>query len=90
MPIIIEKLTPAEIEKQGIKKWPIWEKEVSTFPWFYDSTEKCFFLEGEVIVTDKESGTRYEIKKGDFVTFPANMSCVWEIRKPVKKHYRFE
>ncbi|MFP3875020.1 MAG: cupin domain-containing protein, partial [Thiohalophilus sp.] len=27
---------------------------------------------------------------GDLVTFPAGMSCTWEIREPVKKHYDFE
>ena len=28
--------------------------------------------------------------KGDLVTFPAGMSCTWEIRRPVRKHYRFD
>ena len=23
------------------------------------------------------------------LTFPRGMSCVWDIRKPVRKHYRF-
>jgi uncharacterized cupin superfamily protein len=29
------------------------------------------------------------IGKGDLVTFPAGMSCTWEVRGAVKKHYRF-
>ena len=90
MPVTIEKLNDAEIRGRGIRNWPVWEKEVSTFPWFYDSPEMCLFLEGEVVVTDKDTGKRYEIRKGDFVTFPADMACTWEVRKPVKKHYRFE
>jgi uncharacterized cupin superfamily protein len=28
--------------------------------------------------------------KGDLVTFPKGMSCVWEIHGDVKKHYRFD
>jgi uncharacterized protein len=26
---------------------------------------------------------------GALVTFPAGMSCTWNITAPVKKHYRF-
>src|SRR6185295_19351432 len=35
----------------GVLSWPIWTKEVSTFPWSYDSAETCYFLEGDVVVT---------------------------------------
>ena len=35
----------------GVKSWPIWTKEQSEFPWHYDDTETCYFLEGEVEVT---------------------------------------
>jgi len=90
MSVIIEKLDAAEIEKRGIKRWAIWEKEISQFPWFYDSPEMCLFLEGEVVVTDSDTGKKYEIKKGDFVTFPAEMACTWDVKRPVKKHYRFD
>lgn len=85
--ITIQKLTDEEIKEKGIEKWPIWEKEVSTFDWYYDETEQCFFLEGKVKV--KTSDGEYVIAKGDFVTFPAGLSCVWEIVEPVRKHYRF-
>ena len=27
--------------------------------------------------------------KGDFVTFPKGLSCVWDIKAPVNKHYNF-
>lgn len=39
--------------KLGVFDWPIWEKEVSEFPWEYDERERCFFLEGDVVVTPK-------------------------------------
>ncbi|HOW50471.1 MAG TPA: cupin domain-containing protein [bacterium] len=90
MSVIIEKLNDTEIQKRGIKSWSIWEKEVSNFPWFYDSQEQCLFLEGEVTITDSDSGKKYDIKKGDFVTFPAELACTWEVRKPIKKYYRFD
>ncbi|HSA32991.1 MAG TPA: cupin domain-containing protein [bacterium] len=90
MSVTIEKLSDIEIQKRGIRQWPVWEKEISTFPWFYDSQEQCLFLDGEVVVTDSENGKKYHIRRGDFVTFPAEMSCTWEVRQPIKKHYRFE
>jgi uncharacterized cupin superfamily protein len=72
----------------GVAGWPIWTKEESTFPWSYDSSETCYFLEGEVTVTP-DGGQPVQVGKGDLVTFPAGMSCTWEIRGAVKKHYTF-
>jgi len=30
-----------------------------------------------------------EIKAGDFVTFPAGMDCVWDVKEAIHKHYNF-
>lgn len=68
--------------------WPIWEKEASSFPWTYDAEEVCFLLQGEVTVTP-QGGEPVRFGKGDLVTFPAGMSCRWEIHRPVRKHYSF-
>jgi len=68
--------------------WPIWRKEVSKFPWSYDSTETCYFLDGQVTVTP-DGGTPVTVGKGDLVTFPQGMSCTWDIHQDVKKHYNF-
>ncbi len=88
MNIKVEKLSSEEIAKRGIKKWPIWEKEVSRFDWTYDSQEECLFLEGEVTVETKD-GKKVNFGKGDFVTFPKGLSCVWNVKRTVKKHYYF-
>jgi uncharacterized cupin superfamily protein len=77
------------LQELGVSSWPIWGKEASEFPWKYDAKEICYLLEGDVIVTP-DGGEPVEIKKGDLVTFPKDMSCTWEIRKDVKKHYTFE
>jgi uncharacterized cupin superfamily protein len=85
----IERGASAEnLESQGVMSWPIWEKEVSEFPWAYDDRETCYLLEGDVIVTP-EGGEPVRFGKGDFVTFPAGMRCRWKILKGVRKHYRF-
>ncbi|MCI4625822.1 MAG: cupin domain-containing protein [Candidatus Magnetoovum sp. WYHC-5] len=89
MEIKVDKLDEKEIQKRGIRSWPIWEKEISKFDWNYDSTEECLILEGEVTVETSE-GKKVHFSKGDFVTFPEGLSCNWEIQKPVRKHYNFK
>jgi hypothetical protein len=89
MQIKIEKLGRGEIEKRGISSWPIWEKEVSRFDWVYDSVEECFLLEGKVEVETKD-GEKVAFGKDDFVTFPKGLSCTWNIKEAVRKHYNFK
>jgi len=72
----------------GVKSWPIWTKEQSEFPWHYDDTETCYFLEGEVEVTPA-GGAPVVLGQGDLVTFPQGMDCTWKVRQPVRKHYTF-
>ncbi|AZR82201.1 MULTISPECIES: cupin domain-containing protein [Piscirickettsiaceae] len=77
-----------KLDLMGVMQWPIWEKEVSNFPWHYDEREICYLLEGEVTVTT-ENGTQYHIKTGDLVTFRRGLNCYWAVEKPVRKHYQF-
>ncbi|KST62735.1 cupin domain-containing protein [Mastigocoleus testarum] len=81
--------TPEQLQKLGVYSWDIWTKEASKFPWKYDSQEICYFLDGDVIVTP-DNGQPLQMGKGDLVTFPAGMSCTWEIKSDVKKHYSFD
>ena len=86
----IDVKTPdtGELEKMDLFDWPIWTKEISTFPWRYEEPETCYFLEGEVTVRAAD-GSEVRMKKGDLVTFPKGLECTWEVHRPVKKHYRF-
>ncbi len=77
-----------KLEEMGVFGWPIWEHEVATFPWTYDGDEICYILEGEVVVTP-DDGEPVTIRAGDLVTFPDGLSCTWDIRKPIRKHYHF-
>lgn len=88
MEIKIEKPDTKLLEERKVETWPIWEKGVSIFDWYYDNTEECYILEGRVIVETKD-GKKIEIKKGDFVTFPKGLSCKWDIKEPIRKHYNF-
>ncbi|MBF0594134.1 MAG: cupin domain-containing protein [Candidatus Omnitrophica bacterium] len=85
--VLVEKLPEQKIKELGIKSWPIWTKEISTFDWQYDEKEVCLFLDGDVTVkTPFETVT---FGKGDLVTFPQGLSCTWQVKKPVRKHYKF-
>ena len=84
----IEKLSDNELNRRGIKGWPIWEKEVSRFEWKYAGDEECLILEGEFDVETDEGV--FHVKPGDFVTFTDGLSCTWDIKKQVRKHYNFK
>ena len=85
----VEKIAENKLKDAGVFSWPVWEKEASRFDWHYSQTEECYLLEGKVSVKTKD-GKRVEFGKGDFVTFPKGLDCVWEIKEPVKKHYNFK
>jgi len=78
----------SRLQELGVKDWPIWTKEESEFPWSYDTPETCYFLEGDVVVTP-DDGEPVEMGAGDLVTFPTGLSCTWNVRKAVRKHYNF-
>ena len=89
--LVIEVRRPerAELERLGVFGWGIWEKEPSTFPWTYDAEEVCYVLEGDVVVTPDGGGEPVTIGPGDLVTFPAGLSCTWEVRGAIRKHFTF-
>ncbi len=88
--LLIDRTPSAErLADLAVTEWPIWSCEVSTFPWHYESAETCLFLAGEVVVTPAD-GAPVSLGQGDLVTFPAGMSCTWEVRQAVRKHYRFD
>ena len=89
MKIDVNRPAAEELERQGVFDWPIWEKEVSRFDWHYDAEETCYLLEGQVEVTTPD-GQIVQFGAGDWVRFPAGLSCTWDISVPVKKHFRLD
>jgi hypothetical protein len=87
MRVKVERLSAEEAKERGVRDWPVWEKERSRFQWHYDQTEECYVLEGKVVVETEDGNV--EFGAGDFVTFPKGLDCVWDVRKDVKKRYRF-
>jgi uncharacterized cupin superfamily protein len=87
MKITVEKPSEALLNKLGVKSWPIWTKEVSTFDWHYDEKEVCYILAGKVKIKAGDEAVNFAA--GDLVTFPEGLDCVWEVQEPVRKHYKF-
>jgi uncharacterized cupin superfamily protein len=87
--IKVEKADQGKLNKLNVAKWPIWEKEISRFDWSYDSTEVCYILKGKAVVETKD-GKKVAFVAGDLVTFPKGLSCVWDIKEPIRKHYNFK
>jgi len=85
----IEKTRPSqqELEDLGALNWPIWTCDVSRFDWHYGQKETCYVLEGQVTVTAGQE--KVQFGPGDLLAFPEGMDCVWDVRAPVKKHYKF-
>jgi len=88
MEIKVQKLDKNKLENMGVFSWPVWEKETSRFDWSYDSIEECYLLKGKVTVETKD-GKSVSFATGDFVTFPKGLSCTWDVKEPVRKHYNF-
>ena len=82
---------PSSEEVAKIKgTWGTWGCDVSEFPWTYSDDETALLLEGEVTITPDDSNLpAVTIKAGDFVRFPAGMSCTWKVTKAINKHYNF-
>lgn len=88
--VTVEKPDASKLATLGVTSWPTWSKEVSKFPWSYNSLEIAYILEGEVTITPKTGGAPVNFGAGDLVTFPAGLSCLWDVKKPLRKLYHFD
>lgn len=84
---MIEVRKPSADEAAAMKKLPTWSCPPSEFDWQYSDKETCLLLEGDVTVT--YDGGEVSFGSGDLVVFPEGLSCVWKVRKAVRKHYKF-
>lgn len=85
--ITVARPTLKELELLGVKSWPIWTCDVSSFDWHYDNRETCYILEGRVTVDTAEGSVFFG--PGDLVVFPVGLDCIWNVHEPIRKHYRF-
>lgn len=86
----IKVFKPDEDQVREAKGWPVWECGVSRFDWDYTQSETCLIIEGEVTVLDRPGDGEVSFGAGDMVVFPHDLSCIWDVKKPVKKYYKFD
>ena len=79
---------PSSQEIEATKNWGEWNKEPSTFPWYYDEKETCYILSGKAEVTDLQ-GNKITFTVGDWVEFEKGLSCTWKISDTIRKKYKF-
>lgn len=84
--IVVTKPSDHALDELGVRAWEIWTCEAGTFDWHYEQKETCYLLEGDVTVTAKDDQATFGA--GDLVIFPEGLDCKWEVRLPVKKHYK--
>jgi uncharacterized cupin superfamily protein len=82
------KMELEQARQLGIDSWRRWECEPSTFDWHYPSSETAYVFEGDVVVTTPHE--QVNITGGMLVTFPAGLSCTWEVKKKISKVYTFD
>jgi uncharacterized cupin superfamily protein len=86
--IIVEKPSAEKLAALGVTKWPTWSKEVSQFPWTFGTQEIAYILEGEVTIQPNDGSGDVSFTAGDLVTFPPGLSCTWNVKKALRKHYQ--
>lgn len=87
MNVTVEKADEQKLTHLKVTEWPIWEKEISSFDYFYDTGELFYVLEGKVSVEIEGDGT-VEFGKGDLVFFKKGTRCKWTVIEPIRKHYK--
>ncbi|PCI59495.1 MAG: cupin [Methylophilaceae bacterium] len=86
--ITVTQPNEAELKAMGTEHWPTWEKEVSTFPWAFVTTENALILEGECVITPEDGSPATTFKAGDLVVFPNGYKGTWEVKKALKKRFK--
>lgn len=78
--------SPMKLDAMQLDSWPVASKEPGTFQCTYKTKEVCYLLSGEALVTP-DGGEPVTIKARDLVNFAKGLSCTWEVRATVKRHY---
>lgn len=87
----VEKPSQAKLDELGVSKWPVWEKEVGSFEWSYDSDEMFYVLDGKAKVAfdgGPAAGRTISFGKGDYVSIPKGSSGTWTVIEKIRKHYK--
>jgi uncharacterized cupin superfamily protein len=86
--ITVTPMTVEEAKELGIDGWGEWGCEPSVFDWQYSEKETAYVFEGEVTVKYGD-GLEARIAPNTLCVFPKGLKCIWDVKKAVKKAYKF-
>jgi hypothetical protein len=87
-------LSEEEVERIE-EDWTAWTYSTvsvldpKSFPWTYGATEQCYVTSGSATVTPDGGGEPIVLEAGVMATFPAGMSCTWEVPDRITKRFIF-
>ncbi len=85
--LVEENPSPLKLEVLGVEDWDTIERRVSIYSCSYDQTETCYIVDGEAVVITSD-GETVCVSTGDLVVLMAGLSCVWDVRRPLRAHFR--
>jgi len=87
-PLFVFVRKPTKTEFAEMRAMPVVRSKAGEFDCFYEVEETALIIEGEATV--KYGERKVSLRAGDYVIFPKGLSCSWQIKKPVKKHYKYK
>jgi uncharacterized cupin superfamily protein len=86
--ITVTPMTLEEAKGLGIESWGEWGCEPSVFDWRYSEKETAYVFEGDVTVKYGD-GCEAHIEPNTLCVFPKGLECVWDVKKAIRKAYKF-
>jgi len=79
--------SPMKLEVLGVDGWPTRSDPVSVQAISYECTETSLLIAGHAVITP-EDGEPVEAREGDLVICLGGITCVWDIKETVIRHYK--
>ena len=65
----------------------LWSCEPGKFEWTFSWDEFVHVMEGEVDITEEETGNMITLRSGDMTHFPRGMKTYWHVKQAVRKFF---
>lgn len=65
----------------------LWSCEPGKFEWIFSWDEFVHVMEGEVDITEEETGNMITLRSGDMTHFPRGMKTYWNVKQAVRKFF---
>ena len=65
----------------------LWSCEPGKFEWVFSWDEFVHVMEGEVDITEENTGNLITLRSGDMTHFPRGMKTYWNVKQAVRKFF---